>query len=110
MTGTHPGEQRGGVAHTFFGGRMASLHQAHHLATLTYDGRFWDVYFELEDPVSTADPARGRLVFSAGDRAEGEPPLRTTAIFVEDTPEAALARARELRDHQLVGLLRSCLP
>lgn len=82
----------------------------HHLATLAHDGRFWDVYLELERDAAPDGPTRARLAFSPGDRAEDEPPVRTAVIFIEDTPEAAVDRARGLREHHLLGLLRSCLP
>lgn len=82
----------------------------HHLATLTHEGRFWDVYLELEENPAPGDPARGRLAFSPGDSGDDEPPIRTAVIFVEDTPEQAVARARDMREHQLISLLRSALP
>ncbi|MGH7482463.1 MAG: hypothetical protein ACRELV_09935 [Longimicrobiales bacterium] len=81
-----------------------------HLATLTHDGRFWEVYLELEQDAAPDAGARARLAFSPGDSADNEPALRTAVIFIEDTPEAAVARARRLRDHDLLSLLRSCLP
>lgn len=80
-----------------------------HLATLTHEGRFWDVYLELDEP-QTGTAIRGRLAFSPGDGQESDAPLRTAPIFIEDTPEAAIARARALREHHLLSLLRSCLP
>ncbi len=89
---------------------MAAGQQVHHLATLAHDGRFWDVYLELADQEAPGDPARGRIAFSPGDRAEGEAAVRTAEIFVEPSSEEAIARARALREHHLLGLLRSCLP
>lgn len=80
----------------------------HHLATLSHDGRFWDAYVELEDPRGGPGPARGRISFSpAGGDAE---PVHTATIFLEDTPEAVIERARGFETHQLVSLLRSCAP
>lgn len=89
---------------------MNAGQRLHHLATLTHEGRFWDVYLELAEQTGPGDLARGRLAFSAGDRAEDEPPIRTAEIFIEPTSEDAIARARALREHHLLGLLRSCLP
>jgi hypothetical protein len=82
---------------------------SHHLATISHDGLFWDAYMELEEPQDRAGPVRGRIAFSAA----GEPGLeavRTATIFVEDSPQDVLARAREFKTHQLVALLRSCAP
>ena len=81
----------------------------HHLATLSHDGRFWDAYLELEDAPGRGGPARGRIAFSPAGEAEAEP-VRTATIFLEDTPQAVLTRARDFKTHQLVGLLRSCAP
>lgn len=85
------------------------LRNSHHLATISHDGRFWDAYLEpVEDP-GASRPARGRIAFSAADSG-GTEPVRTAVIFVEDTPQEVVARARELKTHQLVGLLRSAEP
>lgn len=82
---------------------------SHHLATLSHDGRFWDAYLELEEGHVPGAPLRGRIAFSAaGD--PGFEPVHTAPIFIEDTPQDVLARARELKTHQLVALLRSALP
>jgi hypothetical protein len=80
---------------------------AHHLATVSHDGLFWDAYLELED--SQDYPVRGRIAFSAAGDATREP-VRTATIFLEDTAQAVLARARDFKTHQLVALLRSCAP
>jgi hypothetical protein len=82
---------------------------AEHLATISHDGLFWDAYLELAESQERGAPVRGRIAFSAA----GEPGLeavRTATIFVEDSTQDVLARARELKTHQLVGLLRSCAP
>lgn len=82
---------------------------SHHLATISYDGRFWDAYLELEDAPAPDAPARGRIAFSAAD--EGAPePVRTTTIFLESSPQEVLTRARDFKTHQLVALLRSSIP
>ena len=82
---------------------------AHHLATISYDGRFWDAYLELQDPSGPDGPSRGRIAFSAADEGEAEP-VRTTTIFVENSPQEVLIRARDFKTHQLVALLRSSMP
>lgn len=81
---------------------------SHHLATISHDGRFWDAYLELEEPQSPDAPARGRIAFSAADEGEAEP-VRTTTIFIEDSPHEVLTRARDFKTHQLVALLRSSI-
>jgi hypothetical protein len=82
----------------------------HHLATLSHEGRFWDVYVEFADDQRYPESGRALLCFSPADRNDGETPVRTTTIIVEPSPQEALARARTLETHHLLGLLRSCLP
>jgi hypothetical protein len=36
--------------------------------------------------------------------------VRTATIFLEETAQAVLGRARDFKTHQLVALLRSCMP
>lgn len=85
------------------------LRNSHHLATISWDGRFWDAYLELMEAAGPSQPARGRIAFSAADAGDAEP-VRTTTIFIEDTAQEVLARAREFKTHQLVALLRSATP
>lgn len=82
---------------------------SHHLATISHDGRFWDAYLELAETPGPGQPARGRIAFSAADAPDAEP-VRTTTIFIEDTSQDVVARAREFKTHQLVALLRSAIP
>lgn len=82
---------------------------SHHLATVSHDGRFWDAYLELEESQARGGPARGRIAFSAAGAADAEP-VRTATIFIEDSAQAILDRARDFKTHQLVALLRSCVP
>ena len=84
------------------------LRNSHHLATISYDGRFWDAYLELAESPGSGHPARGRIAFSAADAGDAEP-VRTTTIFIEDTPQEVVVRAREFKTHQLVALLRSSI-
>lgn len=81
-----------------------------HLATISHDGRFWDVYLEFEDDPRHPEMHRGRLAYSAADRAEGEPVLRTVVVIIEDSYEGAIRTARRMQDHELVAFLRSLLP
>ena len=85
------------------------LRNSHHLATISYDGRFWDAYLELVEAQGPGQPTRGRIAFSAADAGDAEP-VRTTTIFIEDTPQEVVVRAREFKTHQLVALLRSATP
>lgn len=57
---------------------------------------------------SPREPVRGRLVFSAADQPDQ--PVASAPIFVEPSVDQMLARARELGNHRLIALLRSCLP
>lgn len=82
---------------------------SHHLATISHDGRFWDAYLEIQESQGHGDPARGRVAFSAADEGDVEP-VRTTSIFLEDTAQDVVDRAREFKAHQLVALLRSAMP
>ncbi len=83
--------------------------RGHHLATISHDGHFWDVYLEVEEVQDRGGPVRGRIAFSAADDPATEP-VRTAPIFLEDTPQEVLARARDFKTHQLVALLRSSVP
>lgn len=85
------------------------LRNSHHLATISHDGRFWDAYLELAETQGANEPARGRIAFSAADAGAADP-IRTATIFVEDTAQEVVARAREFKTHQLVALLRSAVP
>jgi hypothetical protein len=81
-----------------------------HLATVSHDGRFWDVYLEFEDDPRRPDAYRGVLAFSPADRNEGEETIRTIPVIIESSYEDAVRRARGLENHQLVAFLRSLLP
>lgn len=81
---------------------------SHHLATLSHAGRFWDAYLELEE-TGRSDPVRGRIAFSVAGEGDTEP-VRTTTIFIENSAQEVLERARDFKTHQLVALLRSAAP
>jgi hypothetical protein len=82
----------------------------HHLATISHEGRFWDIYLEFDDDPRRPETYRALLCFFPGDPTDGEGPVRTTTIIIEDTFEEAMRKARGLEAHQLQGLLRSALP
>lgn len=84
--------------------------QGHHLATVSHGGRFWDVYVEFDEDPSRQDSYGARLCFSPADSEEGVGSVRTATILIQPSYEEVLHRARTFEDHQLLGLLRSCLP
>jgi len=81
-----------------------------HIATIAHAGRLWGVWLEFADDPHRPDIYRGRLRYDPADAGEGEEPRRTTTIIIEESYEAAVERARNMDEHQLAGLLRSCLP
>ncbi|MEJ2538658.1 MAG: hypothetical protein P8188_01535 [Gemmatimonadota bacterium] len=86
---------------------------AHHVATLSHDGRFWDVYVEFDDDPRRTDSFGGLLCFSpaAADGAVGgQGSVRTATILIESSYEEVLHRARQFENQHMVSLLRSCLP
>lgn len=82
----------------------------HHLATVSHEGRFWDVYVEFDDDPRRTDSFGGLLCFSPAEEGDGPGPLRTATILIEPSYEEVLHRARHFESHHLVALLRSCLP
>jgi hypothetical protein len=82
----------------------------HHIATVSHDGRFWDVYVEFEDDPRRPDTYRALLCYAPADPGDGEEGVRTGVIIIEDSFEEAMMKARSLRDVQLQALLRSALP
>jgi hypothetical protein len=81
-----------------------------HLTTISHQGRFWDIYVELESDFAPGAPCRARLAYSPADRAADEFTLRTIPVIVEANRDEALRRAHRLEVHQLVAFLRSLLP
>ena len=80
------------------------------LATISHDGRFWDVFLEFKDDPRRPESYRGLLCFTPVDNEVGEPARRTTTIIIEEAYEEAMDKARALEEHQHQGLLRSLLP
>ena len=90
--------------------RRAVPPQGLHVATIAHDGLLWDTYLEFEDDPHRPLSFRGRLRF---DRAGAEGAVRsaqTTVIFIEDSYEEAVAKARRMDERELASLLRSALP
>lgn len=81
-----------------------------HLTTISHEGRFWDVYLELDDDPRYPDGCRGLLAFSlAGGRGD-DGLVRTAVILIEDSYDGVLAKARSFDMRQMEALLRSALP
>ncbi|UCC26398.1 MAG: hypothetical protein JSU98_04695 [Gemmatimonadales bacterium] len=93
------------------GPRRSRTPEGHHLATVSHEGRFWDVYVEFDDDPRRTDTFGGLLRFSPADpEEEGQEALRTATILIEPSYEEVLHRARQFESHHLIALLRSCLP
>jgi hypothetical protein len=88
----------------------ASPSSGHHLATISHEGRFWDVYLEFDEDPRTPTSFRALLCFFPGDPGDDEEAARTTVIIIENSFEEAMLKARSLDDRQLQSLLRSALP
>jgi len=87
----------------------ASPSAGHHLATVSHDGRFWDVYIEFEDDPRRPESHRALLCYFPADPGDAEEAVRTGVIIIEDSFEEAMMKARGLRDVQLQALLRSAI-
>ena len=81
-----------------------------HLATISHEGRFWDIFLEFEEDPRRPSSFRALLCFFPGDPGDQEGASRTAVIIIEDSYEEAIMKARELDERQLQGLLRSVLP
>lgn len=90
--------------------RDVTAPSGHHLATVSHEGLFWDVYVEFDDDPRRSDSFGGLLCFSPAEENGASHPLRTATILIEPSYEEVLHRARQFENHHLVALLRSCLP
>ena len=81
-----------------------------HIATISEGGRFWDVYLEVVEDIRRPEMCRALLCFSPADGGERDTLLRTAPILIEPSYGEAMAKAGEMSEHQLVAMLRSCLP
>jgi carbamoylphosphate synthase large subunit len=81
-----------------------------HIATITHDGRIWEVYMDFEPDLHYPATYRARLRFESSAGEDGPVMARTAVIIIEDSYEEAVAKARSFAEHQLQGLIRSALP
>lgn len=90
--------------------RRAPKPEGLHLATITHDGLIWDTYVEFDDDPRRPTSFRAKLRFdlAGGDGATRS--AQTTVIFIEDSYEEAVAKARRMDERALEALLRSALP
>lgn len=88
----------------------SSAPSGHHIATVSHEERFWDVYVEFDDDPRRTDSFGGLLCFSPAEEEDGRGAVRTATIIIEASYEEVLHKARHFESHHLVSLLRSCLP
>ncbi len=88
----------------------APLPSGEHLATISHDGRFWEVYLEFQDDPQVPTSYRALLCFSPAESAAAGSAWRTTTILIEASYEEVVSKARAFEDFQLQSLLRSVLP
>ena len=88
----------------------APLSNGEHLATISHDGRFWEVHLEFQDDPKAPASYRGLLCFSPAASAGAGTAWRTTTILIEASYEEVVSKARAFEDFQLQSLLRSVLP
>ena len=88
----------------------APLPSGEHLATISHDGSFWEVYLELQDDPQAPTSYRGLLCFSPAVSAGAGSAWRRTTILIESSYEEVVSKARAFEDFQLQSLLRSVLP
>lgn len=84
--------------------------QGLHVATIAHEGQLWDTYLEFEDDAHRPVSFRGRLRFDLAGADDANQSAQTTVIFIEDSYEEAVAKARRMDERQLSALLRSALP
>ena len=88
----------------------APLSKGEHLATISHDGAFWEVYLEFQDDPRVPTSYRGLLCFIPAASTGAASAWRTTTILIEASYEAVMSKARAFEDFQLQSLLRSVLP
>ena len=80
-----------------------------HVATIPHEGLLWDAYLEFADDPRRPNVFRGRIRFDrAGPDGSGVT-AQTTVIFIEDSYEETVAKARAMDERALEALLRSAL-
>jgi len=90
--------------------RAASQPPGLHVATIAHAGLLWDAYLEFADDPRNPTTFRGRIRFDRADPEGNGQTAQTTVIFIEESYEEAVAKARRLDDRVLESLLRSALP
>lgn len=90
--------------------RASSQPAGLHVATIAHEGLIWDAYLEFADDPHNPMTFRARLRFDRADPDGSGQTAQTTVIFIEDSYEEAVAKARRLDDRSLESLLRSALP
>ena len=81
-----------------------------HVASLAHDGRLWTAYLEFEDDPHAPRSYRARIRFEPAAPGDALGSARTAVLIIEDSYEAAMAKARSFDERQLAALLRSALP
>lgn len=88
----------------------APLSNGEHVATISHDGGFWEVYLEFQNDPRVPASHRGLLCFFPAAGTGTGAVWRTTTILIEASYEEVVSKARAFEDFQLQGLLRSVLP
>ena len=81
-----------------------------HIATFPYNGYIWDTYLEFHEDYRRPRRYLGRLRFDRAGVGEGTGSAQTSVIFIEDSYEETIVRAKAMDERQLEALLRSSLP
>jgi hypothetical protein len=81
-----------------------------HVATIAHAGLLWEAYLDFEDDPRHPRSFRGRIRFERTGPDGASRTAETAVIFIEDSHEETVAKARRMDDRQLEALLRSALP
>ena len=81
-----------------------------HVATFPYNGYIWDTYLEFHEDYHRPRRYLGLLRFDRAGTGEGTGSAQTAVIFIEDSYEETIVKARAMDERQLEALLRSSLP
>lgn len=81
-----------------------------HVATIAHAGRIWETWLEFEDDPRRPTSHRARFRFEPPSGDDAVKSAFTTYLIVEESYDAAVAKARSFDDRVLQGMLRSTLP